>query len=51
MNSSEITDADIDDAKTKAKFTKLSEGYNDADFLIGSSVSYFMIDISVGQDD
>ena len=48
LNSSEISDSDIDDAKTKAKFTMLSDGYNDADFLIGSSVSYFIIDISVG---
>ena len=50
-NYSEITDAIIDDANNagdKTSFKKLSDGYNDADFLIGSSLSYFMVDINVG---
>ena len=42
-----VLDTEIDNAKVEANFKKLSTGYNDADFLIGSSVSYFMIDISV----
>ncbi len=50
-NYSEITDAIIDDANNagdKTSFKKLSDGYNDADFLIGSSLSYFIVDINVG---
>lgn len=47
VNYTTITDSDIDNAKTKAIFKKLSDGYNDADLLIGSSVSYFIIDITV----
>ena len=46
-NYTTVTDSEIDNAKEKANFKKLSDGYNDADFLIGSSVSYFMIDITV----
>ena len=47
-NYASVTDSEIDNAKVKANFNKLSDGYNDADFLIGSNVSYFMIDITVG---
>ena len=50
-NYTTITDSIIDDANNaldKTSFKKLSDGYNDADFLIGSSLSYFMIDINVG---
>ena len=46
-NYASVTDSEIDNAKDKANFKKLSDGYNDADFLIGSSVRYFMIDITV----
>ncbi len=46
-NYASVTDSEIDNAKDKANFKKLSDGYNDADYLIGSSVSYFMIDITV----
>ncbi len=46
-NASSISDADIDDASTKATFSKLSTGYNEADFLMGFGLSYFMIEISV----
>ena len=47
-NHSEITSAMIEDAKTTANFRKLSEGYNDGDYAIGISISYFMVDITVG---
>jgi len=47
-NYSEITSAMIEDAKTTANFRKLSEGYNDGDYAIGISISYFMVDITVG---
>ena len=44
-----VTDTEIDNAKTETNFKKLSTGYNNADFAIGSCVSYFMIDISVSK--
>ena len=47
-NYSEFADINnaIDNANVKENFKKLSEGYNSADFMIGSYVSYFLIDIS-----
>ena len=42
-----VSDTEIENAKNADNFKKLSTGYNEADYLIGSSVSYFMIDISV----
>ena len=47
MNAASVTDSEIDNAKVKANFYKLSEGYNDADYQIGLNVSYFMVDITV----
>ena len=42
-----ISDSDIDNASTKSVFTKLSTGYNEADFQMGFGLSYFMVDIAV----
>ena len=53
-NYAEITDSIVDDANNasdKTSFKKLSDGYNEADYLIGSSLSYFMIEIEVGLSD
>jgi hypothetical protein len=47
MNSSAVTDSEIDSAKVNINYQKLSTGYNDADLLIGSCISYFMIDVTV----
>ncbi len=44
-----VTDTQIDNAKTEANFNLLSTGYNNADFAIGSCISYFMIDIAVSK--
>ena len=44
-----VSDTEIENAKNADNFKKLSTGYNEADYLIGSSVSYFMIDFSVQQ--
>lgn len=46
-NHSSISDSEILDAKTEANFNKLSDGYNDADYQIGSNINYFMIDVTV----
>lgn len=46
-NSSDITETIINSADEPANFKLLSDGYNKADFSIGSYISYFMIELSV----
>ena len=42
-----ITDEMISNASVKANFEILSDGYNNADFDIGSKIDYFMIEVVV----
>ena len=46
-NYTEITDTILTAPDESTNFKLLSDGYNRADFIIGTSVSYFMIEVSV----
>ena len=46
---SDKIDQRIEDAADSENFTLLSEGYNSADFTIGTSVDYFIVEIAVSK--
>ena len=47
---SEVVDGLIDNIDNSNNFNRLSDCYNAADFLIGTKVAYFMIEVTVEAD-
>ena len=41
----------INSADTETYFDLLSEGYNNADFMIGTNLDYFMIEVQVSESE